>query len=114
MFFVCYSYILSQRTLSSVGCYAGGFKGFPAFSFVLGSCYAGTYMQVNRKFKIQRRDRNENVKKKGLIIKTTTLHVHETFFYISLPFLHDYDVKMPNFAFYGERKQETKKFYFSF
>ena len=23
------------------------------------------------------------------------------YFYISLPFLHDYDVKMPNFAFYG-------------
>ena len=34
--------------------------------------------------------------------------MHETFFYISLPFLHDYDVKMPNFSFYGERKQETK------
>ena len=30
------------------------------------------------------------------------------------PFLHDYDVKMPNFAFYGVRKQATTKFYFSF
>ena len=36
------------------------------------------------------------------------------FLYISLPFLHDYDVKMPNFAFYAERKQATTKFYFSF
>ena len=26
--------------------------------------------------------------------------------------LHDHDVKMPNFAFYGERKQGTTKFYF--
>ena len=32
------------------------------------------------------------------------------YFCISLPFLHDYDVKMPNFAFYGVRKQATTKF----
>ena len=45
-------------------------------------------------------DGNENVKKTiGLINKTTTLHVHHTFLYISFLFLHDYDVKMPNFAF---------------
>ena len=31
--------------------------------------------------------------------------MHDTFLYISFPFLHDYNVKMPNFAFYGERKQ---------
>ena len=29
-------------------------------------------------------------------------------------FLHDYDVNMPNFAFYGGRKQATTKFYFSY
>ena len=50
----------------------------------------------------------------GLRSKTTTLNVHHTFFYISMPFLHDYDVKMPNFAFYGERKQATTNFYLSF
>ena len=50
----------------------------------------------------------------GLICQTTTSRVHHTFLYISLPFLHHYDVKMPNFAFYGERKQATTKFYFSF
>ena len=60
-------------------------------------------------------DDNENVKKTiGLISKTTTSHVHHTFLYISFPFLHDYDVKMPNFAFYGGRKQATTKFYFSY
>ena len=32
----------------------------------------------------------------GLITKTTILHVHHAFLYISLPSLHDYDVKMPN------------------
>ena len=39
-------------------------------------------------------DDNENVKKAiGSIGKTTSLHVHHAFLYISLPFLHNYDVK---------------------
>ena len=60
-------------------------------------------------------DGNENVKKTiGFISKTTTLDVHHAFLYISQPVLHDYDVNMPNFAFYGGRKQATAKFYFSF
>ena len=60
-------------------------------------------------------DDNENVQKIiGLIGKTTTSHVQHTFLYISFPFLHDYDVKMPHFAFYGGRKQATTKFFFSF
>ena len=42
-------------------------------------------------------DLNENVTKAiGLITKTTTLHVHHAFLYISLPSLRDYDVKMLN------------------
>ena len=60
-----------------------------------------------REFKIQRRGRQlERQKKKtiGLISKTTTSHLQQTFLFISFPFLHDYDVKMPNFAFYGGRK----------
>ena len=70
----------------------------------------------NRDFKIQRHGRQRERKKKtiGLIGKKTTSQVHHTFLYISFPFLHDYDVKMPNFAFYGGRKQATTKFYFSF
>ena len=36
----------------------------------------------------------EDVKKAiGLLRKTTTLHVHHAFLYISLPSLHDYDAK---------------------
>ena len=31
-----------------------------------------------------------------------------------ISFLHDYDVKMPYFAFYGGRKQATTKFFLSF
>ena len=56
-------------------------------------------------------DSNENVKKTiCLISKTTTSQVHHAFLYLSFLFLHDYDVKMPNFAFYGGRA--TTKFYF--
>ena len=58
---------------------------------------------------------NENVKKAiGRISKTTTLHVHLAFLYISLPSLRDYDGKMPNLKFYGGRKQATAKFSVSF
>ena len=48
--------------------------------------------------------------KKILIGKTKTLHVHHnhTFLYLSLPFFHDFDVGMPNFAFYRECKHATK------
>ena len=50
----------------------------------------------------------------GLISKTTILHVHHAFLYISLPSLHDYDVKMPNFALYRGSTQATAKFPLSF
>ena len=60
-------------------------------------------------------DGSENFKKViGLISKTTTLHVQHTFLYTSLRSLHDYDVKIPNFTFYGGRKQATTNFSFSF
>ena len=59
------------------------------------------------------REGNENVEKTiGLISKTTTSHVHHTYLYIFV--LHDYGVKMHNFASYGERKQATTKFNFFF
>ena len=60
-------------------------------------------------------DGNENVKKAiGLLSKTTSLHVHHAFLYICLPLLHDYNVKMPSFTFYGGRKQATTNFSFPF
>ena len=49
----------------------------------------------------------------GLLRRTTTLHVHHAFLHISLPSLHDYDVKMPNCRFYGGRKQATTNLFFS-
>ena len=41
--------------------------------------------------------------------KTTTLLVHYTFVVHFFVFLHDYEVKMPNFAIYGGRKQATTR-----
>ena len=50
----------------------------------------------------------------GLIKQNNNFARVSHFLYISFPFLHDYDVKMPNFAFYRGRKQATTIFYFSF
>ena len=58
---------------------------------------------------------NEYVRKTiSLLRKTTSLHVHHAFLYISLLLLHGYYVKMPNFMFYQGRKQARTKFSFSF
>ena len=59
-------------------------------------------------------DGNENAKKAiGLITKTTILHIHHAFLYISLPSLHDYDVKMPNFTLYrGSTHQRRRNLLF--
>ena len=59
-------------------------------------------------------DGNKDVIKAiGLLRKTTPLQVHHAFLYISLPSLHDYDVKMPNCKFYGGRKQAATHLFFS-
>ena len=43
--------------------------------------------------------------------KTTTLHVHHAFLYISFLSLNNYDVKWPNFKFTWEREGQGDKFY---
>ena len=56
-------------------------------------------------------DGKENVKKAvGLMSKTTTLHVHHAFLYISLLSLHNHDVKWPNFRFTWEQERRGDKF----
>ena len=66
-------------------------------------------------YKIQQRNDKENVtnnrfnKQNNNFARASHLFV----LYISLPFLHYWDVKMPNFAYYGEFKQATTKWYFS-
>ena len=73
------------------------------FDFLVIHCRKnGRCREVIRDFAIPRRDGNENVKNNNkftLVGKTTTLHVHLTFLYISLPLLHHFDVKLPNFTF---------------
>ena len=46
------------------------------------------------------------------ISKTTSLHLHHALLYISLPSLHDYNVKVPNFTFCRGRKHTTTTFLF--
>ena len=41
------------------------------------------------------------------------MHVHHTFLYISLPSLHDYNVKMPKFTFCPGQEHKTTTFFFS-
>ena len=56
-------------------------------------------------------DGNGNTTKAiGLISKTTILHVHHAFLYISLLSLHDYDVKMPNFTLTEEVHKRRRNF----
>ena len=46
--------------------------------------------------------------------KTTTLHVYQAFFYISLPSLHDYNVKVPDFTFCrGRERRQWLSFSFA-
>ena len=60
-------------------------------------------------------DGNEDVKKATVLTsKTTILHVHHVYLYISLPSLHDYDVIMPNFTFHIESTHATTKFLLCF
>ena len=55
----------------------------------------------------QRERQNNN---RLFIWKKTALHVHHAFFlYISLPSLHDYEVKLPNYTFSGGQEHTQKK-----
>ena len=45
------------------------------------------------------RQRERQKQKKVAVGKTTTLYMNLTTLYISLPFLHDYDEKLPYFTF---------------
>ena len=63
-----------------------------------------------REFQQRRRRRQQERQNSDRFSKTSSLHVHHAFLYISLPLVHDYDVKMPIFTFYGGRKQATGKF----
>ena len=75
-------------------------------------------MFIKRSLRNKHGDGNENGKKAiGLDKrKTTTLHVHHAFLYISLPSLHDHNVKLPNFTFAedGNKRQQVSFFSLEF
>ena len=84
----------------------------PAFTDFLTAVTAqplGTSVKARR-----RRRQREPTKAIGSMSKTTILYVHHAFLYISLPSLHDYDIKMPNFTIYRGSIQATTKFRLSF
>ena len=56
---------------------------------------------------IREKFRRLNVKKKAVSF-TTTLHMHLTFLYISLPSLHDYDMKVLNFTSCGGKNTRQR------
>ena len=62
----------------------------------------------------QQRQQRERQNSNRSIEQNKTFAHASRFLYISLPLLHNYDVKMPIFMFYGGRKQATTKFSFSF
>ena len=59
-------------------------------------------------------DGNESAKKRNGFDKQNNNFARASrFLYISLPSLHDYGVKMPDFTFFGGRKQASTNFSFS-
>ena len=67
---------------------------------------------VNRDLtKPRRRRQRKRQKTIRLMSKTTILHAHRAFLYISLSSLHTCDVKWPNFKFTWERERQGDELY---
>ena len=66
----------------------------------------------SRDFTIRRHDGNENIKNNNRFNRqNNNFAAASRLLYISLPFLRDYDVKLPNVTLWGGRKQATTKSY---
>ena len=64
-----------------------------------------------REFTQRRRQRQrQRQRQKEQDKQNNILHVHHAFLYISLPSLHDYSMKLPNFMFRRGREQKTTTF----
>ena len=68
----------------------------------------------NRELKQRRRWRQRGQQKSNRfsLANSSSARASRFFLYISLPSLHDYDVKIPNFMFYGGREHKTTTFFF--
>ena len=67
----------------------------------------------NRELK-QRRPRRQRERHKGNRLSFAKNNSAYAFLLISLPSMHDYDVKMPNFTFCGGHEQKTTFFFVSY
>ena len=91
---------------------------YSLYSILIGfSCLKITLPAValsNRELKHDDGDGNENGKKAIALDKENNNFARAShFLHISLPSFHDYDVKLPNFTFYGGREYKTIFFFFS-
>ena len=55
--------------------------------------------------------KEKGIKAIGLDSRQNDNFAHHAFLYISLPSLHDYDLKMPNFTFCRGREQKATTFF---
>ena len=85
------------------------------YEMIFANSYPAHTRGITREFTQRRRRRwRERQKAIGLDNKTTTLLVHHGFLYISLPSLHEYNLKVTNFTFSRGREQKTTTFFFFF
>ena len=71
--------------------------------------------QPNRELKQRRRRRQRERQKSNRVLSPKQqLCTSHAFLYISLPSLHDYAVKLPNFTFRGGRERAKTIFFFFF
>ena len=127
--FQCYFGLRGWQLIRDIPYFGGRFKEtctchWPFFSILRTDypfertweniCSSSGYASQVRDFRVQRRERQRECKKKNVLqAKQQLCTCIKLFCTFLCPFLHDYDV-LPNLAFYGGRKQATTKFNFSF
>ena len=74
---------------------------------------SGFFRELKQRAGRWRRQRERETSKKGLDKQNNNFYVHHACSYIPLPSLHDYDLKVPYFAFCGGLKHKTTIFFFS-
>ena len=110
-----FQFILVRRNRSLMSCknYSQGGLGIPDLKAEASQQYFAS--KLIGTLRSNDADGNENVKKPiGFISKQQLCTCITLFCTFLCSFLYDYDVDMPNLAFYRVRKQATEKFYFSF
>ena len=105
IFFFCWFSSICSHILSSASCQCHDLVFFQSW---LNVTQPSLFLVIRDLTKPRRRRQRERKKTIGLMSKTTTLHVHHAFLYISLPSLHNNGVKWPNFKFIGNGNGKSK------